>query len=153
MRCDTEKKYTKEEIINELNKSKYAGRYQIYDTYLEQNETKWRYKYRLKYEEKLRSDGLRHFAFIKFCLNEKGEKIGLLAGKSASKNVIIKSDLNFSMNPDHGPARQWLKEGKKEWCQTELLIIGANARENEDNRKEAYQIERELKCKFNLFGS
>ena len=148
-----ERKYTKQEIINELDKSKYASRYQIYDTYIEQNETRWKYKYRLKYEEKLKDDGLRNFAFIKFCLDEKGEKIGLVAGKSASKKVIRKSDLNFSMNPDHGPARRWLIEEKKEWCQTELLIIGANARENKDNRKEAYQIEGELKGMFNLFGS
>jgi len=148
-----ESKYTIKEIISELDKSKYAGRYQIYDTYLEQNETRWKYKYRLKYEEKLKNDELRHFAFIKFYLDEKEEKVGLVAGKSASKTVIRKSDLNFSMNPNHGPARRWLIKEKKEWCKTELIIIGANAEDIKDNRKEAFQIERELKDMFNLCGS
>ena len=147
------KRYTKKEIINKLYKSKYSGRYQIYDTYLEQNEARWKYRYRLKYEEKLKDDGLRHFAFIKFCLNEKGEKFGLVSGKSASKNVIGKSDLNFSTNPNHGPARRWLIKEKNEWCQTEVVIIGANAQGNKENRKEAFRIELDLKVMFNLFGS
>jgi hypothetical protein len=147
------KKYTKKEIVNELDKSKYAGRYTLYDTYLEQNETRWKYNYRLKYEEKLKADGLRYFAFIKFYLDEKGEKIGLVAGKSGSKNVIGKSDLIFSTNHEHGPARQWLIEEKKEWCQTQVLVIAANAEEDKKNEYEALQIERYLKETFNLFES
>ncbi|GAA0107881.1 hypothetical protein [Clostridium tertium] len=146
-------KYTKKEIINKLNESKYAGRYHIYNTCLEQNEIRWKYGYRLKYEDKLKGDGLKHFAFIKFCLNEKGEKIGLVSGKSASKNVIGRSDLNFSTNPNHGPARRWLIKEKNEWCQTEVIIIGANAIGNKENRREAFQIELDLKGMFNLFGS
>jgi hypothetical protein len=146
-------KYTKKEIVNILDESKYAGRYKFYETYLEQHETRWKYGYRLKYEEKLKNDGLRHFAFIKFCLNEKGEKIGLVVGKSASKNVIKRSDLNFSTNLYHGPARRWLEKEKKEWCQTEVLIIGANAEDNTENRREAFQIEKKLKEMFNLFES
>lgn len=146
-------KYTKKEIISKLDKSKYAGRYKIYDTCIEQEEIRWKRGYRLKYENKLKDDGLKHFAFIKFYLNDKGEKIGLVVGKSASKNVVGKSDLNFSMNPNHGDARKWLIEQNNEWCQTEVMIIGANAKENKENRKEAFQIESDLKVMFNLFGS
>ena len=146
-------RYTKKEIINKLDKSKYAGRYRIYNIYLEQKERRWKRGYRLKYENKLKDDGLKHFAFIKFYLNEKGEKVGLVAGKSASKNVIGKSDLNFSMNPNHGDARQLLIKQNNEWCQTEVIIIGAEAKVNKENRKEAFQIEEDLKVMFNLFGS
>ncbi|MGO5052367.1 hypothetical protein ACTQ6A_07565 [Lachnospiraceae bacterium LCP25S3_G4] len=145
--------YTKQEIINLLDKSKYASRYKQYDTCLEQHETRWKYGHRFKYEEKLRLDGIRHFAFIKFYLTENGDKIGLVAGKSASKIVIGKSDLNFSLNPKHGPARRFLEDKKMEWCKTEVIIIGAEAMDNKENRKEAFEIERDLKSMFNLFGS
>lgn len=145
--------YTKEKIINKLDKSKYAGRYHIYDTYLDQNMTRWKYGDRLKYENKLRDDGLKHFAFIKFCLGRNGEKVGLVGGKSASKNVIGRSDLNFSTNPDHGKARKWLFEEDSKWCHTEVLIIGANAENDDENRTEAFEIEQDLKSMFELFGS
>ena len=145
--------YTKKEITNKLDKSKYAGRYIIRKTYLEQHENRWKYGYRLKYEKKLEDEGLKHFAFIKFCLGENGEKIGLVARKSASKKVIGRSDLNFSINPKHGKARQWLIKEKKEWCQTEILIIGANAEDDMVNRTEAFQIEHDLKKMFDLSGS
>lgn len=147
------KKYTKKEIINVLDKSEFASRYKCYDTYLEQHEIKWKYGFRHKYEESLKSEGFRHFAFIKFYINKEGEKVGLVAGKSASRNVILKSDLNFSINPNHGPARLFLKEGNLQWCQTEVLIIGALAVDNKDNRTEAYKIEESLKIMFNLLGS
>lgn len=145
--------YTKQEIINLLDKSKYASRYKLYNTCLEQHETRWKYGHRFKYEEKLRLDGIKHFAFIKFYIAENGEKIGLVAGKSASKNVIGKSDLNFSLNPNHGPARRFLEAEKMEWCKTEVIIIGAEAMDNKENRKEAFKIERDLKNMFNLLGS
>lgn len=148
-----DKKYSKKEIINALDNSKFESRYKCYDTYLEQNEKRWKYGFRHKYEESLKVEGLRHFAFIKFYINKDGQKIGLLAGKSASRNVILKSDLNFSINPNHGPARQFLKEENLEWCQTEILIIGSLAVDNKDNRTEAYKIEEALKEMFNLFGS
>jgi hypothetical protein len=144
---------TQNEIINKLKESAYKDRVYMYDTCLKQGEKRWGYKKRLQYEDKLRDDGLRHFAFIKFYLNEKGEKIGLVAGKSGSKNVIRKSDLSFSTNPKHGRARVFLIEEEKKWCQTEVLIIGAKAQDNNVNRKEAFEIERYLTKEFGLWGS
>lgn len=138
--------YTKQEIINLLDKSKYASRYKQYDTCLEQHETRWKYGHRFKYEEKLRLDGIIHFAFIKFYIAKNGDKIVLVAGKSASKNVFGKSDLNFSLNPNNGPARQFLEAEKMKWCKTEAM-------DNKENRKGAFKIERDLKSMFNILGS
>lgn len=144
------KKYSKEQIISTLKKTKYSSRYKIYDTCLDQNEIRWKYGKRTKYENKLKEDGLKFFAFIKFYLDKNGNKIGLVAGKSGSRNVISRSDLNFSTNPKHGEARQFLKDNHLSWCQTEVLIIGAIENDYKMNRKEAFRIESQLKDWFNL---
>lgn len=145
--------YTKEEIINKLNEYKYAGRHKVYDTCLKQDAIRWGYRKRQQFENDLRDNGLKNFAYIKFCLSENGEKFGLVAGKSASKNVIGRSDLLFSTNTEHGKARRWLQDENKEWCQTEVLIIGAISEDDKENRSEAFQIEQDLKDMFGLCNS
>lgn len=147
------KKFTIGEIIQELEKNPmYTNRFKVYDTFLRQEDIRWRRGKRATYERQLAEAGLQYFAFIKFYLNENNEKIGLVAGKSGSINVNVRSDLNFSRNPKYGEAKAWLYKNNLQWSQTEVLIISTLSKEKVASRKEAFEIERFLMREFNLLG-
>ena len=144
------RKYTKLEIENKLDEIGY--KYKIYPTYLEQEAIRWKRGMRRKFEESLANIGLKNFAYIKFYINHKKEKIGLVAGKSGSIKVNLRSDLNFSVDPKDGESRIFLNDNNFEWDQTEILVIGAEADDKIENRRQAFKIESMLKDLFNLNG-
>lgn len=145
-----------EDIISELNKSdKYKGRYKLCYTHFQQDEVRW--NQRRKFEDTLVTElnngqGIKYFAYIKFYLNN-GKKYALVAGKSGSKLVNVKSDISFLKYPEKGLAKRWLYEHDKEWYVEEVLIIWALADNKKANEDEAFAIERELIKSFSLFES
>lgn len=143
-----------EDIIEELENSEYKERYKIYDTYLGQDADRWRRGYKSKFQQSLVDDNLMFFAYIKFYVDE-GKKYALVAGKSGSYIVNNSSgcDLGFYLYPQKGPAKKWLYDNEKQWCQTEFLVIATNAEEKENNCKEAEAIEKYLVRTFGLFES
>ena len=143
-----------EDIIGELENSEYKERYKIYDTYLGQDADRWRRGYKSKFQQSLVDDNLMFFAYIKFYVDG-GKKYALVAGKSGSYTVNNTSgcDLGFYLYPQKGPAKKWLKDNEKQWCQTEFLVIATNAGEKEKSCKEAEEIEKYLVCTFGLFES
>lgn len=145
---------TKDDIIEKLKNSEYKERYKVYDTYLGQDADRWRRGYKSKYQQALVHDKLMYFAYIKFYVDN-GEKYALVAGKSGSYNVNKSSgcDLGFYVYPEKGPAKKWLYDNKKQWCQTEFLVISTNADEKDKSCKEAEIIEKYLMNTFGLFES
>ena len=141
---------SKEDIIDYLENSIYKNRYKVYDTFLGQEDTRWKRGQKYKFQQSLVASELNYFAYIKFYL-DKDKKIALVAGKSGSKRVNTTSgcDLSFSTKPEHGEARKWLLKKGKCWCQTEIIIIWTKTA----SEKEAFDIERNLQKKFDLFGS
>lgn len=145
---------SKEDILCELENSKYKGRYKIYNTYLEQDADRWRRGYKYKFQQSLVDDNLMFFAYIKFYL-DKRKKYALVAGTSGSYIVNTSSgcDLGFYLYPQKGPAKKWLYDNEKQWCQTEFLVIATNAEEKEKSYKESKEIEKYLVRTFGLFES
>jgi hypothetical protein len=143
-----------EDIMNELNKKECDIKYKIYNTYFIQGDKRWRRGYKRKFQESLVNDKLLYFAYIKFYLDE-GKKYALVAGKSGSKIVNTSSgcDLAFDKCQNNGLARKWLCENRKEWCETEILIISTGIKEIKDSCKDSLSIERCLVSKFGLFES
>ncbi len=143
-----------EDIIMELENSEYKERYKIYDTYLRQDDDRWRRGYKSKFQQSLVDDNLRFFAYIKF-YTEGGKKYALVAGKSGSYTVNKSSgcDLGFYLCPQKGPAKIWIDNNKKQWCQTEFLVIATKSEEKEKSCKEAKEIEEYLVHTFGLYES
>lgn len=78
----------------------------------------------------------------------------MVAGKSGSYNVNGSGcDLGFYLYPQKGHAKRWLYDNKKQWCQTEFLVIATNAQEKKESNKEAREIEKYLESTFGLFIS
>lgn len=144
---------SKEDILCELENSKYKGRYKIYNTYLEQDEDKWHRGKLNEFEQSLVDDKLYYFAYIKFYLDD-GKEYALVAGKSGSRNVNNSgSDVRFYVYPKKGAAKEWLYKNNKQWCQTEILIIRTIAEEKNISEKEAFEIEKYLVNTFGIFES
>lgn len=146
-------KISKKDILCELENSIYKGRYKIYNTYLEQDEDKWRYGKHYEFEQSLVDDKLYYFAYIKFYLDNDKE-YALVAGKSGSCNVNTKgSDVKFRVYPYKGKAKEWLHNNNKQWCQTEILIIRTSEEEKNRSKEEAKEIEKYLLNTFGLHES
>lgn len=145
---------SKNDILNYLANSKYKSRYNVYETFLRQEDIRWMRGKKRDFQQSLVDIDLNYFAYIKFYLKE-GKEYALVVGKSGSKKVNKTSgcDLSFSTNIEHGQARKWLSQNSKLWCQTEIIIVWTNAIEKIDSEKEAYMIESDLQKKFDLFGS
>ena len=143
--------YSEEEIINALNDSKYKDRYFLIDTNIGQNSDHIRPNN--AFEEKLKKSGVKYFAYIKFFI-DKGISYGIVAGKTGSSLVNLKSDINFSTNEKDGYARRFLKKKNLNWDKSKILVIKPEVTTDKLlNKKEALAIERDLKKKFNLLGS
>jgi len=148
------KKYvfmSQNEIIKELNKTEYQGRFFMMKTNIIQSSLDLRPN--KEFENKLKDKGIKYFAYIKFFIDNE-EKYGIVAGKTGSLLVNGRSDVNFSTNINHGRAKEFLKDKNLEWYKEEILIIKPKIIEDiKANRKEALAIERDLKEKFKLMGS
>ena len=146
-------KIEKEDILGELNNSKYKDRCQIYSTYFEQGQKRWKYGKRNEFEKSLIEGKLYYFAYIKFYL-ENDKKYALVAGKSGSRNVnAYGSDVRFRESPYKGKAKEWLDNNSRKWCETEILIISTVKTEKKSSEDEAKEIEKFLVNTFGLFQS
>ncbi|MCD2348548.1 hypothetical protein [Clostridium guangxiense] len=144
---------SKEDIRSKLENSKYKGRHEIYETYLEQDKDRWGRGKHKKFENSLKDANLFYFAYIKFYLNE-GKEYALVAGKSGSYNVNYSgSDVRFREYPKKGKAKEWLYNNNKKWCKERILIIKTIAEEKEISEKEAFEIEKYLVNTFGLCES
>ena len=145
-----------ESVINELEKSdEYKDRFQLCHTHFQQDKDRW--NQRRKFEVTLATElnngkGIKYFAYIKFYL-DKDKKYALVAGKSGSRLVNVKSDVCFLSYPKKGLAKKWLYEHDKEWYVEEVLIVWALADDKKANEKEAFAIERDLIKLFGLYKS
>ena len=151
-------KISKEEMIESLKKSVYKNRFKVYNTFLLQDEDRWRRGKKKEFQDSLANDKLNYFAYVKFYLdkNDKNDKkYAIVAGKSGSTKVNQSGcDLSFSTKQEDGNARKWLQENKKQWCQTEILVIWPEQTDKiDENEKEAFEIERYLQETFCLLGS
>mgnify|MGYP004487185619 CR=1 FL=1 len=109
---------------------------------------------KLTFEALLDDKGYQWIVYIKFSC-EKGRNSNskpiirpLVVGKSGSILVNASgSDLSFSTDPEHGPARRKLIKEKKSWYYDYILI------KNFTSQRKAYAFESKIMRKFNLFGS
>ena len=119
----------------------------IQPTYRTQNSQDWTVA-KQAFEQDLIDQNIDWFVYIKFYINNINEINPLVVGKSGSLNVNSSgSDLNFSENEEDGPSRRFLKEENYQWYKTQILIIPTN------NEQEAFDIEKEIRDKYNLFYS
>lgn len=101
------------------------------------------------FDQNLADEGIGWFAYVKFYEANNNSKIKpLVAGKSGSTLVNSSgSDLSFSMDMSHGPARRFLVENGLNWCYEQVAVFLCNSEE------ETYKLENKLVTKYGLFGS
>lgn len=116
-------------------------------TFLDQQSEDWKGA-RVPFEKSLVDLGIGWFVYIKFYLNTNGDMRPIVVGKSGSKATnVTGSDVNFSIDPNDGPARKFLKEEGLKWCKTQIAILRV------DTELEAYEIEKKIQLELGLFGS
>lgn len=99
-------------------------------------------------ELELVEKGVGHFVYIKFYTNENGKIKPLVAGLSGSLLVNKNgTDVSFSTNPIHGPARRYLLEHNLKWFEKFIYVIPVSSRE------EAEKLEKQIIKEYKLFGS
>ena len=99
-------------------------------------------------ELELVEKGVGHFVYIKFYTDENGKIKPLVAGLTGSLLVNNSgTDVNFSVDPTHGPARRYLLEHNLKWFEKFIYVIPVFSRE------EAERIEKEVIKEYKLFGS
>ena len=110
-------------------------------------QTRYSTKGQMAMEKELVEKNIKWFTYIKFYEINKEIK-PLQVCKSGSKLVNISgSDVGFSTNINHGAARRFLKDNNLKWHINKILIFKCKS------EKEAYNLEKELTEKFNLFTS
>ena len=120
----------------------------IQPTFRMQDSIDWSGGARQAFEKDIMDKNVGYFAYIKFYLDENGHSRPLVAGKSGS--VLVNSsgsDVMFSDDVEHGPARRFLQEGHFHWDKTNILLLPA------DSEKHALALERQVQKTMNLFGS
>ena len=103
---------------------------------------------KLAFEQDLVDKGFKWIAYIKFYIDKDGNIIPLVCGKTGSflvNNSV--TDVIFSTDINHGPARKFLKDNSFEWDKTQILIIPCKT------EKIALSIEEEIINRYNLFES
>lgn len=121
--------------------------FKIYPTFRTQDSESWE-DAKSYFEQNLSDSGINWFCYIKFYIDKYGKIKPLVVGKSGSILVNVNgSDVNFSEDPNDGPARRFLKENGYQWCKTQIAIYNCY------NEKEAYAIENKISKNFNLFES
>lgn len=100
------------------------------------------------FEQYLIDLGITWFAYIKFYIDANGELKPLVVGKTGSLLVNKHgSDISFSTNVEHGPARRFLHDTKLLWCKTEIMVYPCST------ELEAYNVEKDVAKAYNLFQS
>lgn len=107
---------------------------------------KWESK--IKFEQLLIDLELDYFTYIKFYRVSELISRPLVVGETGSLNVNLSgSDISFSKDVKHGPARIFLKEGNFDWDDSKLLIIKAQS------KNQAKFFEHRISETFGLFNS
>ena len=103
---------------------------------------------RSAFEQNLVDKGIKWFTYIKFYIDKQNNVKPLVVGKSGSLLVnSVGSDVSFSEDENHGPARKFLLDNKLEWDKTQILVIPCN------NESEALENESIIQERYNLFSS
>lgn len=99
-------------------------------------------------ELELVEKGVGNFVYIKFYNDENGKIKPLVAGLSGSLLVNKNgTDVSFSTNPTHGPARRYLLEHNLKWFEKFIYVIPVSSRE------ESEKLEKQIIKEYKLFGS
>lgn len=122
--------------------------FEIIPTFRTQDSQDWSGA-RIAFEQNLVDLGVNWFVYVKFYVDSEGMIKPLVVGKSGSLLVNSNgSDVNFSEDVNHGPARRFINETEGVvWCKTKIAICKCKT------EQEALKLEKELQCKYNLFGS
>lgn len=103
---------------------------------------------KIAFEQSLVDMGIKWFVYIKFYNDPEGNIRPLVVGKSGSLLVNSSgSDLNFSTDIGHGPARRFLSKHKLKWNYDIIAIRKCR------NEKDAYEKETIIMNKYGLYGS
>lgn len=120
--------------------------FEIIPTFRSQDSKNW-YGSKKAFEKYLEEMKIGWFIYIKFYLNDKNEVKPLVIGKTGS--LLVNSsgtDVSFSICQD-SPARKFLNENNFKWDKTKIAIKRCK------DENEAYNLEKELTLKYQLFNS
>ena len=135
--------------IKSLDILKYSSIDDIFlqSTFRTQESENWAGK-KLAFEQDLVDKNISWITYIKFYIGKNGVIRPLVIGKTGSKLVNnVGSDVSFSTDESHGPARLFLKGNNLLWDRTQILVIKAKS------YKQALFFERIIAKTFNLFES
>lgn len=120
----------------------------LYPTFRTQESDNWEGA-RNAFEQNLVENNIGWFVYVKFFIDPSGRIKPLVVGKSGSLNVNTNgSDVIFSTDISHGPARRFLIETKgARWDKTQILIIKAKS------EKQALFYENKIANVYVLFES
>lgn len=100
------------------------------------------------FDRNLAENNIGYFCYIKFYIDKHNTIRPLVAGMSTTELVSNGlSDLSFSKNIEHGPARKFLDESNLDWYYEQVAIYPCKSLE------ESAKIEKYLQEKYKLFGS
>jgi len=100
------------------------------------------------FDAMLQSHGVRWCTYVKFYRSRRGRVSPLVVGKTGSGLVnATGTDLSFSTDPSHGPARRMLAATRARWHTTYVMVKGAK------NANAAYDTERMVMDHLSLYGS
>ena len=132
-------------FINDINKLYSNSLLQL--TFREQNSKDWS-NAKMAFEQDLIDKNILWFCYIKFYIDNLNKLLPLVVGKTGSKLVNCNgSDVNFSTDIEHGPARRFLKENNYNWDKTQIIVLPVYS------EIEALNIESIIQQKYNLFYS
>ena len=138
--------YKKNFLINSKNFNLYDD-FIMYPTFRDQNSINWD-NARNAFEQSLVDCNINWFVYIKFYIDKDGKIKPLVVGRSGSMNVNCNgSDVSFSTDINHGPARRFLCENGLNWYKEQIAI------KNCDSLKCSIDLEKEITIKYNLFNS
>lgn len=121
--------------------------FKLYTTFRLQDSEDW-YGSKQAFEQNLVDDKIYWFVYIKFYINKNKEIKPLVVGKSGSLLVNSNgSDVSFSTDINHGPARRFLLEESLDWCKTQAAILPC------ETEQEALEKEKIFQKEMSLFGS
>lgn len=141
-------------IVSCLKNSNYAENFEEITTFLEPDKTRWGRGKRSYFEDELQNKGYMHFAYIKFYLGDDKKQYALVGGKTGSRKVNASgTDVYFSYNTAKGESKKWLVKNDKKWHTTSIIIIKTFSKKDEESRKEAFEIEKDICRVFSLMES
>ena len=132
-------------FINYINQD-YSNAF-IQTTFRKQNSDNWS-NAKLAFEKNIVEKEIKYMVYIKFYIDINKNVKPLVVGKTGSLLVNFSgTDVCFSTDISHGPARYFLYENNLKWDKTKILIISCETEEK------ALDVEKGIQIKYNLFES